>query len=1523
MRNLKVLGMLVFFILAFSISALAQNVNVTATAGTLNATYPTLTDAFNAVNAGTHQGAITMDIIANTTEPGPAVLNSNAAAPAAYTSVLIRPTVDGVTISGATASGRGLIELNAADSVTIDGDNPNTGGVNRNLTLTNTAANTVTYTSVIRIALAATVNNSADNNIFKNLNVNGSATGRNVSTATSTTGSENTTYGILAGYNASTTSPTTAPVAVTSISGTVGAGATANNLLVDNNVITNASRGVATQGAATTVFPGLVISNNTIGNPVAGAADGVYANGVMVNGSANAIASGNTVYVEGWLASSASNVGINVGSISTATNGTTVEKNKINRVTDSSTSGFNAYGINLAGGNSHIVRNNFVSGITNFSTASFSTTFSSFGIRVATGTGHVILHNSVNMYGALTGPGAALTAALCIVSATSTGMDIRNNIFQNVLTGAGTTGTAHVSIYLPASGTSAMNLTLNNNAYYTGTTAGVHGVAHVGATYTAVPAGPATYAGLYTVLNFDPSTTAPSTNFRAYSSTLSAAGTNDNASFASTAGAPFTSNTDLHIPAGTQTRLESGGAAVGVTTDIDNEARNATTPDIGADEFAGVLPPANDIAANAFVTPANSAIYATGTIISPQASFTNAGIAAQTNVTVQFTITGPGGYNYSNQQIIPAINPGQTITVTFAAAPAFTTVGTYNMTAQVITADANTANDIINGTFSVAAPVSGTVSVGAGGDFPSLTNPGGVFDALNATGASSNVVINITSDLTGETGSVALNQLAGGFTVTIKPSGAARSITSTSSATTVIKLNEADNVTIDGSLSGGTDRSLSITNINPGATTAVIWLGGTVNGAQNNTIKNLNLAGGFDQSTGSTFNFAIIASSASALLTGGTDLDNNTYTNNFIRKVSVGIITIGGLATNMNQNTTISNNLIGPASFGSDQISTLGILAFNENATNITGNEIRFIGDLATAGGSSGRDHTGISLCTGNATWSATTSTAPVGNMTNANVSRNRIHDIVERATFSSAGIVENCPKTAATNNTFANNMIYNILANGTSGDQTVGIGIWQGNGDSFVHNSIYLTGDIDPGAATTASQNSNGFFIGNSTAANVPVNVTLRNNISFMDLTSNTVTLLNSAIAIPAAFVWGTGGSNFNDWYAPAANPQARVGQVGATFHATLAAWQGATSQDANSVSADPLFTSPTDLHLTPFSTGVLNLGSATTPATTNDYDNDPRPSSTAPDIGADELIQGSGGVIPAGTYYNVSAPGFGSLSGPVTVTGVLFLSGPFNANGNNLTIACGATVSGASATNFVYGGPVVKQFCAPEVFVFPVGTSTNNRPEKGDDFGFSGSYSPVTANVTAVGTVPSSLSVVATDSFMAGVDTVNSVDRFWTLLETGDVTTDLTFQYTDNDVNGNESLYKVLRRSGGITTAAQSSTVNTGANTGTVLGVQNFSDWSVGLPLAVAASVNVGGRVTGADGVTGLPRVDVTISGGTLSQPLVIRTSPFGYYNFEDLPVGTYILTVASKRYTFNVPTRVITAEDNIINADFMANE
>ena len=401
----------------------------------------------------------------------------------------------------------------------------------------------------------------------------------------------------------------------------------------------------------------------------------------------------------------------------------------------------------------------------------------------------------------------------------------------------------------------------------------------------------------------------------------------------------------------------------------------------------------------------------------------------------------------------------------------------------------------------------------------------------------------------------------------------------------------------------------------------------------------------------------------------------------------------------MNQNTQIVNNLIGPAAFGADQVSTLGILIFNENAPTISGNELRFIGDAATAGGSSGRDHVGISLCTGSASWSGTAAPTVVGTVTNGNISGNRIHDIVDRATFSAAGIVENCTNAGnATSNTIANNFIYNIQSNGTSPDQTVGIGIANGNGDTVAFNSIYLTGDIDPGTATSSSFSSFGISVNVAT----PVNLTLKDNISVMDLSSNTGTLLHSAINIPSTgYVWGTGGSNFNNWFAPAANPQSRVGTTGGSagvFYATLAAWQAAVvAQDVNSLSVDPLFVSGTDLHLQAMSP-MINVG-MTIPSITTDIDGDARPSGTGSEIGADEIV-------PAGT------PGVLAFSSPtysIGEAGVMATITVSRTGGSLGTVGVSyATVAGGTATGGAACGGTVDYVNTSGMLSFPDGNTS-----------------------------------------------------------------------------------------------------------------------------------------------------------------------------------------------------------------------
>ena len=107
---LKRLLYVFLFIVSFN-NSYAQ-VDVAATAGTPAGTYTTLKGAFDAINAGTHQGNIAIGISANTTETASAVLNGSGAGLASYTAIIISPSADGVVISGATLGGKGVIELN-------------------------------------------------------------------------------------------------------------------------------------------------------------------------------------------------------------------------------------------------------------------------------------------------------------------------------------------------------------------------------------------------------------------------------------------------------------------------------------------------------------------------------------------------------------------------------------------------------------------------------------------------------------------------------------------------------------------------------------------------------------------------------------------------------------------------------------------------------------------------------------------------------------------------------------------------------------------------------------------------------------------------------------------------------------------------------------------------------------------------------------------------------------------------------------------------------------------------------------------------------------------------------------------------------------------------------------------------------------------------------------------------------------------------------------------------------------------
>ena len=126
------------------------------------ANYPTLKTAFDAINAGSITGSITLQVTGSTTETSTAVLNASGSGSASYTSVSVYPATTGKTITGNLTGS--LIDLNGADNITLDGRVSATG-TTASMIISN--SNTGTGASTIRFV------NSASNNIVRYCNIRG------------------------------------------------------------------------------------------------------------------------------------------------------------------------------------------------------------------------------------------------------------------------------------------------------------------------------------------------------------------------------------------------------------------------------------------------------------------------------------------------------------------------------------------------------------------------------------------------------------------------------------------------------------------------------------------------------------------------------------------------------------------------------------------------------------------------------------------------------------------------------------------------------------------------------------------------------------------------------------------------------------------------------------------------------------------------------------------------------------------------------------------------------------------------------------------------------------------------------------------------------------------------------------------------------------------------------------------------------------------------------------------------------
>ncbi|MGV3697849.1 T9SS type A sorting domain-containing protein [Flavobacterium sp.] len=636
----------------------------------------------------------------------------------------------------------------------------------------------------------------------------------------------------------------------------------------------------------------------------------------------------------------------------------------------------------------------------------------------------------------------------------------------------------------------------------------------------------------------------------------------------------------------------------------------------------------------------------------------------------------------------------------------------------------------------VLPPMNGIYTVGTGGNFSSLTNAGGIFQAINnrVDGVSGPITINIISDLTGETGSNGLNEIAGGHSVTIQPFGGARTITGalgTTSNLGLIRFDGTDNVTINGSLVGaevascriGGDaslRQLTIVNNSIGTTAAVLFTSSTT-GAYNNTIKNVNLVGASPSvGYGAMFRVFPHSSSVPSLVNN----QNSRVVNCSVKKASIGIYSSGSTTSNPNTNLVVTGNDI--STTGAERVSRSAIMIFNETNPQVTFNKVNIqntTSDLSET----------VGLAIGASQAYATSVTS--GGISGALVANNWITGVVSTVDLggSTAGIAVS-GTAFGTPNVVRNNMISNI--SGLSQFTYNVAGIWVvgavASETKLYHNTISLYGDR--GSRTNQSP-SYGIAI-----SGLDPSVEMRNNII-------STTQIATGGGFVKTYAFGTLSTTFanlisdnNVFYSGGVQDGGfRSGSLSnnaGTSYATLADWTAATSRDSNSIEVAPVFVAPNDLHLLAGSNPVIEATPGTPIASvTTDIDCNSR-STTTPAIGAQEInvsgysisaAAGTGGTItPAGTTsvavggdqsYTIAA-NCGYVISDVLVDGIsqgAITTYSFTGITASHTItatfsAILPTITAAGPTTFCVGGSVVLTSSSATGNVWSTGETTQS---------------------------------------------------------------------------------------------------------------------------------------------------------------------------------------------------------------------
>ncbi|MBS1782390.1 MAG: hypothetical protein JSS78_04940, partial [Bacteroidetes bacterium] len=1084
--------------------------------------------AFNVINSSIVTSNITLQIAGDlTAETGTVALNefNNP-----YT-LTILPTGTTRTISGSNTSA--LIKLNGADRVLIDGSL--SGGTDQSLTISNTSTTSPSGIWLSSLGLGA----GAIKNTIKNCIIN---IAPNASSG----------YGIcLSG----------------STLGSTGADNDTNT--IQNCTINNPVVGIYANGTTSVSLGGLDFVK-IIGDTINIANTASTTIGIQAGNSLGSLISQNTVSVSTTVSGQPVGISLETGYVSSS-----VTRNNIVAVTTSATGGYGGRGITIGTGTASsnlTIANNFISGVNGSNYSSFSNS-SAMGIALGmigtsttlttTAGGINLWYNSVNMYGSYSYSSSCLTTALYIGSGVSA-LDVRNNIFVNSMNNTNSSGTASKNYTVYSTATNTAFSAFDYNDYFVSGTQGV--LAYIGSDRTDIAGIKNGFGSNNNSLNADPQ---------------------------------FTSSSNLHIPNSTISRLESAGTVIpSVTIDYDGQTRpgpagsingGGTVPDIGADEFDGTPLVPNDIKATAFIAPTNGGSMATGSSFSPQASFTNSGINAQTNVPIRYRIIDATNTIIYNQTMsISSIASGASTIITFPST-SIASAGSYTVKASAeLSGDQMTSNDTITGSITVMAPLCGTYNVGSSqvAPFNNLTN---ATTALNNLGISCPVTFILTDNnyTSGETFPININPtgVSSTNTVIIKPATGVNALVSGSVANGALIKIASSYITLDGSNNGGTSRNMSIINTNTSSPTG-IWISSSGSGTMRNTVKNCNV------STGSNASGSMgIAIAGSTLALAGADNDSVTIQNDSISKAYYGIIANGTAITSAGglDGLTIINNIVGPGTSGSDNIGASGIWVGNALGINLSNNKVRNVNaGVSTTGGitlSSGVNGGSVlqnTITNVNSTASTSGTSSVHGlylgnNVVNLIVNNNYIDSIISSTStgYGARAIIVNTVNAA--NLTIANNMIENVwcYVDASTIYWPMGIDIEGSSGGiNLFGNSVNLYASRPGYSSNTSGGAAVALYIATSGTG-----LDIRNNILANSYDNSSITADKSY-----ALYSTTAAANFTNldynqyWVSGSAGV---LGYFGSSDQVNMTNLRTATTMDKSSDSGAVAFLAPWNLHL------------------------------------------------------------------------------------------------------------------------------------------------------------------------------------------------------------------------------------------------------------------------------------------------------------------------------------------------------